>query len=581
VHQGETQNAKRETRNAKRFLYRTLERYGIDGRQLFALFSVYFRQDVRGGKAFTQFRAKEYVTANRALLVIVGSYVFIGVVLGMAAFTRADVFVFSALMLTFTLFIVALAILAEAGNVLFNENEGDIVGHLPIAPRTLFAAKVLNLLSFTMLLGAAANLFPTIAGIWASTSNLLFVVAHAVSATLVSMFATGLVVVSYGLLMKYVNRERFDNIVAYGQVVLVLFFMLGSRVFPRVLGAESLAGSPGFQWYFVLCPPAWFSGVAMLIMGKIDSGSLLLAGLAIGSLILLGAIAVKKIAGGYSSFMSTLAYGPERRTSALQTGERISLEPVREGVLKRLIYSRLVRRPVERAVFDLVMIYLRRNREIKVRLYPSLAYFLFFPLLAVFTRELGDPFVGGDSRFYSLIGAAMIPFVGLTAVEGLIFSEHYQASHIFLVVPIGRLADVHRGFRKALLIAVAVPGYAVLCLLFTVLWWNPWHAVLLLLPWMMITPVAMMIPFLFRQMLPLSRKYQKGQQSARNITLMLMSFFGLSAFGTVQSLAISDYLPYWSFVAAVAALVPAVLFVLGRISGDARPLVPAELRIKN
>jgi len=117
VHQGDTQNEKRETRNAKRFLYRTLERYGIDGRQLFALFSVYFRQDVRGGKAFTQFRAKEYVTANRALLVIVGSYVFIGVVLGMAAFTRADVFVFSALMLTFTLFIVMMFVLLLMNSV--------------------------------------------------------------------------------------------------------------------------------------------------------------------------------------------------------------------------------------------------------------------------------------------------------------------------------------------------------------------------------------------------------------------------------------------------------------------------------
>ncbi len=558
------------------FTYRALQRHGVDGRQLFALFWVYFRQDVRGGKAFTQFRAREYVTANRALLVIVGSYVFIGVVLGMAAFTRADVLVFSALMLTFTLFIVALAILAEAGNVLFNENESDIIGHLPISPRTLFAAKILNLLSFTMLLGTAANLFPTVAGIWASRSNLLFVVAHAVSATLVSIFATGLVVVSYGLLMRYVNKERFDNIVAYGQVILVLFFMFGSRVFPRLLGAESLAASPGFHWYFLLCPPAWFSGVAMLIMGKIDTGSLLLAGLAIGSLILLAAVAIRKIAGGYSSFMSSLAYGPDRKTSATRTRAQAAMDPRPEGGLKRLIYSRLVRHPVERAVFDLVMIYLRRNREIKVRLYPSLAYFLFFPLLAVFTRELGDPFVGGDSRFYSLIGAAMIPFVGLTAVEGLIFSEHYQASHIFLVVPIGRLADVHRGFRKALLIAVAAPGYAVLCLLYSVLWRNPWHALLLLLPWMMITPVALMIPFLFRQMLPLSRKYQKGQQSARNITLMFLSFFGLSIFGVAQSVAISGYIPYWSFLVAIAALSPAALFLLGRISGDARPLVPTD-----
>ena len=38
---------------------------------------------------------------------------------------------------------------------------------------------------------------------------------------------------------------------------------------------------------------------------------------------------------------------------------------------------------------------------------------------------------------------------------------------------------------------------------------------------------------IFRQMLPLSRKYQKGQQSARNLTLMFASFIALSIFGVV------------------------------------------------
>jgi len=124
----------------------------------------------------------------------------------------------------------------------------------------------------------------------------------------------------------------------------------------------------------------------------------------------------------------------------------------------------------------------------------------------------------------------------------------------------------------------------VLCLLYSVLWRSPLDAILLLLPWMMITPVALMIPFLFRQMLPLSRKYQKGQQSARNITLMLVSFFGLSIFGIAQSAAISGYIPYWSFLLTIGVLSPTAVFVLGRISGDARPLVPTdtmELKMEN
>ena len=555
-----------------------LERYGIDSRQLLALVSIYLKQDLRGGRAFTQFRAREYVTANKALLIIFGSYAAMGLALGMVAFTSADVFLYSTMVLTVTVFIVALAILAEAGNALFNEAETDIIGHLPVSARTHFAAKILNLLLFTLLLAAAANLFPTLAGIWANGSSALFLVAHAVSAILSSMFATVLVVVTYGLLMRYVNKERFDNIIAYGQVVMVLCVMFGYQIFPRMMGDNSLPADSGFRWYFLLFPPAWFAGIAMLLMGKGAAGSAALACLAIISLLALGAIATQKVARGYSSFMSRLAYGP----SALVGKERKKSEESGDGRrtqgLLGVIGARLLRQPVERAVFDLVLTYVRRNREIKVRLYPSLGYFIFFPLLAVLTKELADPFGAVGLSFYAFLGAAMIPFVGLTAIEGLLFSEHYHASYIFHVVPISRLADVHRGFRKAVLFSAAVPGFAALFVLYSILWRNPLHALLVLLPWVIITPVAMTVPFLFRRVLPLSRKYQKGQQSARNITLMVSSFICLSFLGVIQKITMRDYVAYVLFLGGVVVGSLILQFLLGKLSGDSRPLTPADRR---
>jgi hypothetical protein len=233
---------------------------------------------------------------------------------------------------------------------------------------------------------------------------------------------------------------------------------------------------------------------------------------------------------------------------------------------------------VERAVFDLVLAYLKRNREIKVRLYPSIAYFIFFPVMAVFTNELTDPFYKEGPGFYALMGAAMVPFVGLTAIEGLIFSEHYHAAYIFQLAPISRLAEVHRGFRKAIMLSVGLPGFGLLLALYSITWSNPLDALLLLLPWVMITPVTLVVPFLFRQMVPLSRKYQKGQQSARNLTLLFVSFIALTIFGVVQSIGIAGYLPYWIFLTAIAVVSPLAFFLLTRVSGDSRPLLPTDAR---
>jgi ABC-2 type transport system permease protein len=559
---------------------RALNRYGIDARQLKTLLGVYIKQDLRGGKAFMQFGAREYVRSNLALMAVVGMYLFFGFILGTIVFTaELDVFHYSIIVLTFTIFIVALAIVSESGNVIFNETEADVLGHLPLGPRTYFAAKVLNLFLFTLLLAASANLFPAITGIWTIGSNPLFILAHAISASLVALFATAIVVTSYGLLMRYVSKDRFDNIVTYSQVTLMLFFMFGFQILPRVLGTDSLSFAPGFHWYYLLYPPAWFSGTTLILIGHFELSSIALAMLAILSLMTLGAVAFRKVAGGYSSFVSQLAYS---EGEAKAGSGRDESQPITHGLLQS-IKSLLLYTPAERAVFELVSIYLRRNREIKVRLYPSLAYFIFFPLLAIFTEGLPDPFNHRSSGGYSLMGAVMICFVSLTAIEGLVFSEHFPAGYIYRVAPIKSLGQIHSGFRKAVLLWVALPGFGVLMALYSIIWQNPLHAILLLIPWIIMTPTVLMLPFLLRETLPLSRKYQKGQQTARNLSIAIFSMVALSIVAGIQIIAITGRVPlldvgfpYWLFILLIIFMSALSHLALRALSGEMKPIRPSD-----
>jgi hypothetical protein len=548
------------------------------------LLGVYLKQDLRGGKAFMQFGAREYIRSNLALLAIVGMYLFFGFILGTIVFTAdLDVFHYSIFILTFTIFIVALAIVSESGNVIFNETEADVLGHLPISPRTYFAAKVLNLFLFTLLLAASANLFPAIMGIWAVGSSPLFPFAHALSASLVALFATAIVVTSYGLLMRYASKERFDNIVTYSQVALVLIFMFGFQILPRVFGTDNISFAPGFQWYYLLYPPAWFSGVTLLLIGSFEVSSFVLALLAILSLVTIGGIALRKVASGYSSFVSQLAYREGEPRAERKQDARQAARPRTEGGLLQTIKAVFLSNPAEHAVFELVSIYLRRNREIKVRLYPSLAYFIFFPLIAIITEGLPDPFANHGHRIYSLMGAVMICFVSLTAIEGLVFSEHFPAAYIYRVAPIRNLGDVHSGFRKAIMLWIALPGFAVLITLYSILWRSPLHAILVLAPWIIMTPVVLMLPFLLREALPLSRKYQKGQQTARNLSILIFSSVALSFVAGVQVIAISGRIPmldlsfpYWLFILLMTIVSAASYLVLRAVSGEKKPIYPSD-----
>lgn len=537
---------------------------GVDARQLRVLLATYFRQDLRGGGSFHKPGKSEYITSNWMLLIPLGIHAMGGLFISLLAMAGADVFLYSIIALSYTSFLVALIVLTESANTIFNPNESDIIGHLPISPETLLAAKILNLLFFAMLFAVAANLLPSVMGVWAGRSGIGFIPAHALAATMTSLFITALIVSCYGLLMRYVSKERFDSFVAWAQAGLTLAVILGYQLLPHIADREELTGRFEFRHYLLLYPPAWFAGLAMLLMGNFEPGFAALAALGLGSLAISIAVGIKKIAASYSP-EALISRGVRK-----EKAEKIHRKS--RGSLAGL----LLRDPVERAVFDLVSIYIRRDREIKVRLYPSLATFLFFPLLALITGKLDNPFREAfefERAFYAMFAAEMVPFVSLTAIESLLFSNHYQAGYIFHAAPIERIGQVNGGFRKAVLSHVTAAGFLILFAFYSIFWRDPLDALLMLAPWLAITPAVLVVPFIGRQLFPLSRRYQKGQQTGRNTIILLASVLGMSFNLLLQGLALKGLFPYWEFLIFSIAASALLYWLLRRLSGELKPFV--------
>lgn len=553
---------------------------GIDLSQLRILLAIYIKQDMRGGKAFRQSNRSEYMTSNRSLLMLVGIYMLMGFAPAITAFVRIDglhidVFFYSILALSFTLFMVALAILAESGNVLFNETEIDVIGHLPVNSRTLFAAKALNLMFFSLLLALASNLFPAVCGLATDRANLLFIPAHLLSSVIVAMFATAVVVVSHSLFIRYLSKERFDNLIAYCQVGLTVIFFLGYQLLPRMLDTYKLGAAFKFHWYFLLYPPVWFSGITLMMIGEIGVYSIITSALALTSMLALVTIALRKMSVGYTSFISKPYYGQLRSKPSEESNDKSS--QAREYVSLKLFRTTLLRRPAERAVFDIVRLYLKRNREIKVRLYPSLAYVIIIPIIGFLTEGLPDPFLAPERALYPIIGAAILCLMAQTAVEGMIFSEDHPAAWIYRVAPVARLGDIHGGLRKAVLFFIVMPGFLILFILYSILWRDPFHAFLTLAPWMIITPTALVVSFLFREVIPLSVRYQKGQQTSRNFIILAVGMIGFSLVGFIQVFALNETSSYSIFLAVLTIISVAFYFILKKLSGESRPVLPKNV----
>jgi hypothetical protein len=130
---------------------------------------------------------------------------------------------------------------------------------------------------------------------------------------------------------------------------------------------------------------------------------------------------------------------------------------------------------------------------------------------------------------------------------------------------------------------VTLPGFVVLTALYSVMWRNPWHAILLLAPWIIMTPAVLMLPFLLREALPLSRKYQKGQQTARNLWIFILSMVALSFVAGIQMIAIAGQvpllnlgLPYWLFILLITIISAISYRALRALSGELRPIHPPD-----
>src|SRR5262245_12643597 len=382
----------------------------IDRGQLVALLKCYWRLSARGRVARSMGRGGK----SRGLRFVIVMYLFVGLMNGLLAlWTKLDLFTYTVLVHSMTFFVVGMAVTSESGDILFNTNESDVLVHRPVHPLTLLLAKSINLIAFTLILAGALNVFPMFFGLAASGAQAWFPVVHLISMILLCVFCAAAVICTYGLIIRYLDREKFDNFAACSQVIMSILFVGGYQVVPRLLDRfQGLSLVPFAQYLFPL-PPAWFAGIDSFVAGDQSAvfGALGVLGLLLTGL--LAWIAIGKLAPSYGEGLARLS---ETRT-ATKDSEAVSS---RTPAISNPILRWWLRDPVERTSFRLAAAYMRRDRDVKLRLYPSLTMFLIFPLINLLDRDRH-----GFSAFLPLMTVWMRGMMPVSAFLTLAISVHY------------------------------------------------------------------------------------------------------------------------------------------------------------
>jgi hypothetical protein len=527
----------------------------IDWRQVRALVRSFLIMSLRTMPIRTM-RGEKSSSGKGALLLVLGLFTLFGMVLSTMASRVNEVFLYSFVLHLMTLFAVGTSAMNEASEVLFSTAENDVLLHRPIRPATLVLSKAITILSFTLVLAAALNLFPTFTLLSIDDARPWAPLVHMGSILLSTVFASATVISMYGLVARLLGRERFHRVITAAQIASTLFLACGFQLVPRLIGPDSgvdVAGwleSSSAVW---LIPPCWFAALdAWLGSGATEPRLALLALTGLFATLGCAWVGVLRLPSTGANAASVLEESRKDVPAAAQ-----SLAPDR-GLIERLV-SPWLRDPIERASFRLAKAYLLRERTVKVRLAATLSFYLVIPLMTLTSRA--------QDGFMPLMFFWMVALVPVTVLEVLRISPNPAAADLFLYSPLDGAARVFHGVRKATIVLVQLP---ILVYIAAVAAWalrDEPRNLFALLPALLVMPVTSLLPGLLGDYLPLSMVPRSGQRTAQSL-LALVAMVPAMGLGFVTWLALeNDFL--WTLFAIAAPLAIGLHWLVLRIV-DAR-----------
>ncbi|MBI4468985.1 MAG: hypothetical protein HY650_06670 [Acidobacteria bacterium] len=524
---------------------------GVDAIQYQALLQASLALDFRSTSLMPQ---RGTSGSKSALLTTSFIYLMVSSIMGVFLLTQGSLLLFTWVILTYSMVMLAMAVLIEFGSTVINPDDFHILGARPVSSRTYFAVKFSNLAFYILIFGTSLNIVPAILGAFLPEARFYYPVLYFAVAMLASLFMAGVIVAVYGVLIRIFNYERFKDIIAYFQIAFSFLTFFGYQLIPRYL--EENVGSLGtfvpVRW-MEATPSLWFASMVQLGLGVVDRRTVLLSLAGFAAVFIFTAILTRSVSIHYAEFISRMLSTSSTRRPA---------QPARSDTGRLGPVLRLwLRSSEERAFFHFIVLMIRRNRQLKIQLYPNLGIiFVFLAIALVDHRTMIDPLAENRLEMSTVAPVAAFLFAALGITSLLPYSDEYQGSWIFALAPLRRKDHILRGIKKAVLAMVFLPVYILNATVFAFFW--PVHHSLIYNLYALLGGYLLMEVLLFRLSdLPFTLKIVKGLQNQR---LMLVLFF-LPIAGLMVYLQKFAFRSPLGFVATMAAML-LISTVLSRIN---------------
>lgn len=437
------------------------------------------------------------------------------------------------------IFLIMTAMISDFSSVLLDVRDQTLIGTRPVHSKTISAARVLHVGIYLFFLTAAIVSVPLIVG--TVNYGVLFGLLFIVTVFFSDLFIVAITALMYYLILKFFGGERLRDLINYVQIGLSISIVIGYQVLARAFEFQGLEASFAPSWWNFLLPPIWFGAPFAVLMNE-ASGVYYYVFIALAVLVPIIALWI------YVTLLPTF----EKNLLKLidQTGPSKKKSWKGMNRLASLLTSR-----EEHAFYKFAEKMLKNERNLKLKIYPSLGFAMIFPFVFLYNNySAGQSFEALTSgRSYLTIYAAMMMVPGIVIM--LQYSSKSKGSWIYHVTPIKDASMIIKGTLKAFLVHLFAPVFLALSLIYVFLF--GFRIVPDLLVVLVIALIYSVICFrLLKGTLPFSEPFESAAQSdgwkTIPFALLIPVFGGIHYFLTLAPFGT------WAYLLVLAAILPLV-----------------------
>ncbi|MCA0988813.1 hypothetical protein [Guptibacillus algicola] len=513
------------------------EKAGIDYRMMRRILQVKLTMDGRRtSTVMSQNMGSNKKSDQNQFLKSLWFYAFIGLTLVPILFV-GDNYMFQVSVITGVfMFLIMTTMISDFSSVLLDVRDQTILGTRPVNSKTISASKAMHVTIYLFFITVAIISTSLIIG--TIRHGILFGVLMVLTILFSDLFILAITAMLYYVILKFFGGERLRDMINYVQIGLSITIVLGYQVVARAFEFVELEAQFTPEWWTLLLPPVWFSApFAVVLNGETGTYYFILSALAV-IVPVLSFVAYAKILPRYEENLVKLMDQTTKRS-----------KQKRFDLFKR-IASLATRSKEEHAFYRFAEKMLKNERELKLKIYPSLGFAMIFPFVFLYNNysAAGSFDVLGEGRSYLSIYAALMMIPGVVIM--LQYSSKNKGAWIYHVTPVTDLTNSIKGTLKALLIRLFLPLFSVLSIIYTVIFGIRIVPDLLIV--FLVTFIYSVLCFkLIKGTLPFSEPFESSTQSDGWKTLpfvLLIPIFGLIHLG-------ATFIPFGVWIYLLLAIV--------------------------